>query len=150
MIDEQALHTFETDGAVVLRGLLDAGWIQSLRDVMPEILERTYDPSERTSGRGTGQIRQLDGMWRGFEAFARFLFQSPVGAVAAEVMRSSTARLYEDLLLYKDSGADGSASWHRDSPYWPLSGSQLSSVWFSLETVTNCTGAMQIRGRLSS
>ena len=46
MIDEQALHTFETDGAVALRGLLDAGWIQSLRDVMPEILERTYDPSE--------------------------------------------------------------------------------------------------------
>ena len=143
MIDEDALNAFETDGAVALRGVLDAEWIESLRDAMPEILERTYDPTERMAGRGSGQVRQLDGIWRGFEAFARFLFHSPVGAVAAEVMRSSTARLYEDLLLYKDAGADGSAGWHRDSPYWPLSGSQLSSVWFSLETVTSCTGAMK-------
>ena len=58
-------------------------------------------------------------------------------------MRWSAARLYEDLLLYKAAGANGAAGWHRDAPLWPLSGRQMSSIWFSLETVTGDTGAMK-------
>lgn len=142
MIDPCLIEAFETDGAVAVRGLLDDERIQSLRDAMPEILEKTYDPTERMTGTAS-QIRSRDGLWRDCESFARFLFQSPVGDVAATFMRSGTARLYEDLLLHKEAGAGNASSWHRDSPHWPLAGRQLSSVWFSLETVTNDTGAMK-------
>jgi hypothetical protein len=68
---------------------------------MPQILERTYDPTERMTGTPSN-IRSREGMWRECESFARFLFRAPVGEVAAAVMRSRTARLYEDLLLYKE------------------------------------------------
>jgi len=74
--------------------------------------------------------RSRDGMWRDCEAFARFLFHSPVGEGAATVMRSSTARLYEDLLLYQEAGDDGAAGWHRDAPHWPLTGHRVTS-WSS-------------------
>jgi ectoine hydroxylase-related dioxygenase (phytanoyl-CoA dioxygenase family) len=143
VIDESLVDTFEAQGAVAVRGLLDAEWIRTLRDAMPEILERTYDPVEKM-GDGEGRTtRGRDGMWRDCEPFARFLFDSPVGAAAAAFMRSTTARLYEDLLLYQDPGGDGPAGWHRDAPYWPLSGQQLSSIWFSLESVTRDTGGMR-------
>ena len=141
------LDTFEADGAVAVRGLLDADWIRTLRDAMPEILERTYDPVERMGDARTRTTRSRDGMWRECEPFARFLFDSPVGDTAAAFMRSATARLYEDLLLYREAGAEGSASWHRDAPYWPLRGWQLASVWFSLETVTRASGAMRFVAR---
>ncbi len=137
------MDAFERDGAVGIPGLLDLSWIQLLRGAMPEILENTYDPTERMTGEATATVRSRDGIWRDCEAFARFLFHSPVGEVAADAMRSGAARLYEDLLLYKDAGADGATGWHRDSPLWPLSGQQLCSVWFSLETVTEGTGAMK-------
>jgi ectoine hydroxylase-related dioxygenase (phytanoyl-CoA dioxygenase family) len=143
MIEQSVIELFETEGAVAVPGLLDGDWIQSLRDAMPEILQATYDPTERMTGQGTAKVKSRDGIWRECEAFARFLFQSPIGEAAAAVMRSSTVRLYEDLLLYKDAGADGASGWHRDSPHWPLSGHQLSSVWFSLEPVTSVTGAMK-------
>jgi ectoine hydroxylase-related dioxygenase (phytanoyl-CoA dioxygenase family) len=143
VVDESVRAAFESDGAVAVRGLLDAEWIQSLRVAMPEILERAYDPAERMTGTGGKRVRQCDGIWRDCHAFARFLFNSPVGELASELMRSSTARLYEELLLYKEPGADGSAGWHRDSPLWPLAGNQLSSVWFTLESVTSDTGAMR-------
>jgi ectoine hydroxylase-related dioxygenase (phytanoyl-CoA dioxygenase family) len=95
------------------------------------------------TGAASKKVLSRDGIWRECEPFARFLFHSPVGGVAATVMRSSVARLYEDLLLYKEAGAHGEAGWHRDAPHWPLSGQQMLSVWFSLERVTSDTGAMK-------
>lgn len=142
MVDSSLIEVFETDGAVGVRGVIDMEWIESLRAAMPEMLRRTYDPAERMGGAG-GRVIQSDGMWRDCEAFRRFLFDSPIGEIAASMMRSSTARLYEDLLLYKEAGAEGSSSWHRDATYWPLRGDQLSSVWFALEPVTVDTGAMR-------
>jgi ectoine hydroxylase-related dioxygenase (phytanoyl-CoA dioxygenase family) len=143
MVDPTLVDAFETEGAAAVRGLLSDDWIRSLRDALPEILESTYDPTERMSGAGSSRVRSRDGIWRECEPFARFLFLSPVGELASDVMRSSTARLYEDLLLHKDAGASGEAGWHRDAPHWPLRGTQMSSVWFSLEAVTRDTGAMK-------
>jgi ectoine hydroxylase-related dioxygenase (phytanoyl-CoA dioxygenase family) len=143
MIDRTLIDEFETDGAVAIRGLLGEELVQSLRDAMPEILEKTYDPTERMTGEQGNKVLSRDGIWRDCEPFARFLFHSPVGGVAATFMHSNAARLYEDLLLYKEAGANGAAGWHRDAPLWPLSGRQMSSIWFSLETVTGDTGAMK-------
>lgn len=143
-IDHSLIDGFEADGAVVARGLLDEEWIRLLRDAMPEILDDTYDPTERMTGEGARTVRSRDGIWRECETFARFLFRSPVGETAATFMRSGAARLYEDLLLYKDAGADGTPGWHRDAPHWPLRGQQMSSIWFSLEAVTSQTGAMKV------
>lgn len=143
MIDRALIDTFESDGAAKVSGFLADDWIESLRDAMPVILADTYDPTVRMSGQGSGLVRSRDGIWRDCEAFARFLFHSAVGDLASTVMRSGTARLYEDLLLYKEAGAGGQSGWHRDAPHWPLSGRQMASVWFSLESVTTDTGAMR-------
>ena len=143
MIEASVIDVFERDGAAKVPGLLSDEWIESLRDAMPSILERTYDPTERMTGEGTGRVRSRDGIWRDCEAFARFLFHSPVGDLASTVMRSGTARVYEDLLLYKEAGAGGQSGWHRDAPHWPLTGHQMASIWFSLESVGSDTGAMR-------
>lgn len=148
-LDPALRSTFDRDGAVFLPGLLDREWIDALRAATPEILGAAYDPAERMGGERSNRIRQRDGMWRDHEVFARFLFGSPVGPTAAELMGSSTARLYEDLLIHAEPSAPSSqpaperSSWHRDAPYWPLRGTQLASIWFSLEAVTADTGAMR-------
>jgi hypothetical protein len=49
VVDAAAIETFRTEGAVLLRGLLDAEWIQTLRDVIPEILGAAYNPNERVA-----------------------------------------------------------------------------------------------------
>jgi ectoine hydroxylase-related dioxygenase (phytanoyl-CoA dioxygenase family) len=133
-LDPLLIESFQTRGAVVVPGLLEPAWIATLRDVVAEILDRTYEPDSRTGETTTTKSVASDGMWRWCEPFARFLFTSPIGATAASVMRSQSARLFEDLFLYTDAGYEG-ASWHRDSPHWPIRGQQLCSVWFSLEPV---------------
>jgi hypothetical protein len=137
------IEAFEVDGVVAVRGLLDAGWIDSLVDAMPQLLPRAYDPVIKMGGE-PGRVVQTDGMWRDCAPFRRFLFESPIGEVAASTLRSDAVRLYEDLLLYRDAGTGGAAGWHRDSPYWPVAGRQLANVWLSLEPVTAEAGAIRV------
>ena len=149
LIDQAAIEAFEMQGGVAVRGVLDDHWIESLREAMPMILERSYDPLERSQlqrrGASKPQVVQSDGMWRDSEPFRRFLFESPIGEIAATILRSATVRLYEDLMLYREAGIEnGAPGWHRDAPYWPVRGRQLANVWFSLETVTVDTGAVRI------
>jgi ectoine hydroxylase-related dioxygenase (phytanoyl-CoA dioxygenase family) len=142
-LDPESIETFEAEGAVAIRGLIDGPWVESLRSCVPEILGRTYDSAERIEVLPDTKVQSCDGMWREYEPFARFLFRSPVGAVAATFMRSQEARLYEDLLLYKAAGEPAGTSWHRDAPHWPLSGRQMCSIWLSLDSVRGDTGCMR-------
>ncbi len=140
--NDEIAGPFERDGAVLLRGLLDPEWVETLRGAADRILEHSNDPTERLGGATETQSRASDGIWRWCEPFARFLFGSPLGTAAAIAMRSRRVVLYEDLFLYTDPTVEG-ARWHRDSPHWPLAGKQLASVWLSLEPVTKDTGALR-------
>jgi hypothetical protein len=146
VLDPAAIETFETDGVVAVRGLLDPEWIDSLVEAIPSLLTGAYDPVVKMGGE-SGRVVQTEGMWRDCDAFRRFLFESPIGAVAASALRAESVRLYEDLLLYRVAGAGGEAGWHRDSPYWPVAGRQLANVWLSLEPVTATTGAVRVVAR---
>jgi hypothetical protein len=73
-----------------------------MRDVAQTMREHTQDPLARLHDTGQSQSRESNGMWRWCEPFARLLFDSPIGMVAADAMGSRTVRLYEDLFLYTD------------------------------------------------
>jgi ectoine hydroxylase-related dioxygenase (phytanoyl-CoA dioxygenase family) len=137
-------ETLRRDGVVVLPGVFDPGWIDLLRGAMDQMLQGAYDPVARAGADDAGpKVLSRDGMWRNVEAFSRFLFQSPIGDLAARLLQSREVRLYEDLLLFNGAGAVATSRWHRDSPWWPLRGDQLVTIWLSLEPVTAETGAMR-------
>lgn len=145
-IDDATIERFHVDGAVALRGLLDQGWIETLAGAVAELLEGSYDPTARMSARGAvrrSSILQSSGRWKESEALRRFLFDSPVASASATLMRSDTARLYEDLFQLRPPGL-GEPGWHRDMPYWPVSGRQATNVWFTLEPVTPYTGSIHV------
>jgi hypothetical protein len=125
-IDSIDVEAFRRHGVTAIRGLLSADWVDLLSELAADL-----------------SIGERNGMWRSCEPFARFLFGSPVGDVAARCMGSRTARLYEDLLLLRPAGGEGSTDWHRDSPHWPVVGSHLSSIWFTFVPIGGDTGAFQ-------
>jgi ectoine hydroxylase-related dioxygenase (phytanoyl-CoA dioxygenase family) len=142
VVEPAVVERFHAQGATVVRGLVEVTWIDALRGAVDELLGQARDRSARlTRVAPEGEARSADGMWRGNALFARFLRESPIADAAAEAMCSATVVLYEDLFLHTAAAVTG-ASWHRDSPHWPVTGLQLSSVWFSLEHVTADTGAL--------
>lgn len=146
---EQA-QSFAHDGAVCVRGVLNQDWRDRLSVLFEQLkaqgtdLSNYYGDAESGKpGAARGQTVVRDDCWQLIPMFLRFLQESPLAASAAALLSSRRVRLFEDLLIYKSSGAEQPTPWHQDEPQWPVSGRQMVSGWFCLEPVTTATGALR-------
>lgn len=138
-ITEAMIGQFEALGYVNVTGLLGPSWIALLDGAMDEILSDSYAVDPRLPDK-----RHNADMLRKFEAFRRVMFESPIAAAAAALMRSDTARYYEDVLVYVPEGVEDHGGWHQDAPTWPLKGRQFANIWFSLDETTRDTGSLRL------
>lgn len=147
-VSEREIAEFQQHGATVVRQLISPGWIEQLRSVFDALADEAADNTDYYSDAAPSTAPKRsslvkDDVWMHHPVIRRFLFESPIAQAAAEVMGSKTARIYEDLLIYKAAGTGTPTPWHQDEPQWPLTGRQISSIWLSLETVTRDTGALR-------
>ena len=138
-ITAEMIESFRTLGFAKVPGLLDPYWIEHLRGAMDEIMSDSFAHDPRMPGK-----RGNTNMLHNHPAFRRFMHESPLAAAAAALMRSATARYYEDILIYVEEGVADPGGWHQDTPTWPLKGTQFTNSWFTLEKVTAETGALRI------
>src|SRR6185369_5804141 len=135
---------FQRDGAVCIRGLLDADWIAFLRAAIDEAMakpsDKVRDLAQESKRKGSFYTDIF--MWKNYEKFGNFVAQSPIGEAAAQLMGSQQIRLYNDHLLVKEPGTDAPTHWHQDLPYFRIQGRQACSVWIGLDPVRRETGAM--------
>ncbi|MGY8962714.1 MAG: phytanoyl-CoA dioxygenase family protein, partial [Rhodospirillales bacterium] len=68
--------------------------------------------------------------------FRRFIFDSPMGQAAAEVIGSKTARFFFEEIFAKPPRSDSKTLWHCDRMGWPVSGRMVPSLWIPLNTVS--------------
>jgi ectoine hydroxylase-related dioxygenase (phytanoyl-CoA dioxygenase family) len=135
------IRTFRAEGALVVHGFLSGYWMQVLDkaygEVVDLIADRNADPLKLNA-----KTLIREGGTRDSQSLKHFLCDSPAGSAAAAAMDSKGVWLYEDLLLVKEAGQYQASIWHQDTPHWPVTGTQLCSVWVSLEKCTVETGAM--------
>jgi ectoine hydroxylase-related dioxygenase (phytanoyl-CoA dioxygenase family) len=137
MITEAMLEDFQTVGAVLVKGLLSPAWVDYLRENMDEILSDSFRHTP-------DKVGNTDMLFN-HEAFRRVVYDSPIVVASAKLMQSSSARYYEDVLVYVEEGAvEGKSTWHQDVPSWPVKGRQLTNAWFTLEKTTATSGAIRI------
>lgn len=84
--------------------------------------------------------------WREFDAYRQFIFESRVGSVVAQLMGSSTARLYHDHLLVKEPNTRQRTPWHQDQPYYNVEGRQNCSMWMPVDPVARASTLEFIAG----
>src|SRR5436305_818275 len=75
-------------------------------------------------------------LWRHDEDFRALAIDSPLPAIAAQLMRTEGLRLFFDQLLVKEPGLRASIAWHQDLMTFPLTGEQVVSLWVPFDRAT--------------
>lgn len=135
LITQDHIDRYQRDGVVLIRGLL-TDHVEVLRRgievnmAMPgEYAAENLKPGE--SGRFFDDYCN----WQRIPEFEAVVRTSPVGEVAADLMRSKTVQVFHDHVLVKEPGTSKPTPWHQDAPYYFVEGRQTISFWCPLDPV---------------
>jgi ectoine hydroxylase-related dioxygenase (phytanoyl-CoA dioxygenase family) len=134
------IEAFGRDGAVCLRQVLSSADVALLREGIDANLRH---PSERAkiASRPDDPGRFIEDFcsWQENEHYRRFIFESPLAALAGQLMQSRTVRLYHDHMLTKEPGTRARTPWHQDQPYYNIEGRQNASFWIPVDPVNRAS-----------
>ena len=142
-----AAEDFARDGAVCLRGLLDAATIEDLRAGVDANLA-VPSPRAKVASRpeDPGLFIEDFCTWADNPAYRRVIFDSPLAAVAAELTGAVQVRLYHDHMLTKEGGTTTPTPWHQDQPYYNIEGRQTVSFWIPVDPVDQASSLRLLTG----
>jgi ectoine hydroxylase-related dioxygenase (phytanoyl-CoA dioxygenase family) len=129
---------YAADGVAVVRSAVDPGSLAFFQNLATRI-----DRHERRLMARNGESLCDSFLWLTEPECERFLSESPLAAIAAEVMGSNCVRLYYDQLFQKVAGHSEPTRWHQDIAHWPLEGSQTCSIWLAIDPVMKEGGAVR-------
>ncbi|MBL8362840.1 MAG: phytanoyl-CoA dioxygenase family protein [Rubrivivax sp.] len=150
-IDDDIVRRYREDGAVALRGLLDASTVERLRDAVETVLASLGEHGNEYARPGQARFAQDMFMARRPDAagaaFRWLVFESPLAEAAGRLMGAREVRFFYDQMFVKEPGSVAPTPWHQDLPYWPLRGDQICGLWCPLDPVDLDSGGVQyVRG----
>jgi ectoine hydroxylase-related dioxygenase (phytanoyl-CoA dioxygenase family) len=137
LVSAQQIEALANDGAICLRGLLAPSEVELLRSGIDANLAH-LSPRAKVASRpeDPGWFVEDFCSWRENEHYRRFLFESPLAAVAGALTGSRSVRLYHDHMLTKEPGTQQRTPWHQDQPYYNIEGRQNCSFWIPVDPVS--------------
>jgi ectoine hydroxylase-related dioxygenase (phytanoyl-CoA dioxygenase family) len=129
-------QAFARDGAVLVKGALTPAQVARLAQGIDANLAAPW-PRAIIASRpdDPGHFVEDFRCWPENAAYRDILFDSRLGAIAAELMGSATARLHHDHMLTKLAGTRQATPWHQDQPYYNIAGRQNVSFWIPVDPV---------------
>lgn len=123
-------------GAVVIRGALDIDQLERAAAGIEQVLDHPSPLAVTAShpddpGRFVEDFRR----WQSVPDIESLALDPSLGALAARLMESTTARLYHDHVLVKEAGTRQRTPWHQDLPYFNIDGFQNVSFWIPVDRV---------------
>lgn len=133
---ESTISDFVRDGAVVIRGALNADQLALLERGIESNLAQPGELAAVASASGDpGRFFEDFCNWQRIAEYEHILKHSTLPSIAAQLMQSQTARIYHDHLLVKEAGTRQPTPWHQDQPYYNVDGRQNVSFWIPVDPV---------------
>ncbi len=135
-LTEEQIESFQNDGAVCIRGLLSSDELEILGKGI-DLNLKTLSSRAKVASLESDPGRFVEDFcnWQINEHYKKFIFESDIGRVAANLMKSKISRLYHDHLLVKEPGTRQVTPWHQDQPYYNIDGRKNCSMWIPVDPV---------------
>ena len=145
-VSDEHIEAFQADGAVCLRGVFSASWIDRLREGTEQALSRHGPYASVQSEPGDpGFFYTEYYLWRRLSAFSHFALRSGAAQIASGLLGSAEIRFFYDGLFVKEPHTSKPSQWHQDQPYYPVDG-KLVVIWTPMDPVKADTSLRVVRG----
>lgn len=135
-VTPEVVQAYQRDGAVVLRGILNAAEVATLqRGIDANLAQPSPRAIVASRPDDPGFFIEDFCCWQENPDYHRTIFDTPLAAAAALLMGSRTVRLYHDHMLTKEPGTRAPTPWHQDQPYYNVDGFQNTSFWIPVDPV---------------
>ncbi|WP_162236838.1 phytanoyl-CoA dioxygenase family protein [Sphingomonas sp. Leaf208] len=135
--DADAVTAFERDGAAVVRGAIEPGWIAAMRDAIADAMNDTGAAFTTRNGFYNGFLH-----WRRNPVFRDFLLDSALPDIAQRFLRARHVNFFYDQLIVKQPGLPSATPWHLDSTYFPTREGKVLSIWIPFDHASPTSGAV--------
>jgi len=145
-VTPEDIATYMADGAVCLRGLLDAGWVDLLnRGVDRNIAEPGPYFVDFTGADGMARCIKDDFCWERVPEYEEFARLSPCAEAVGLLIGAEEVCFIEDQYFQKEAGASTPTPWHQDQSYYELAGTWCIA-WIPLNPVAAEDGLRVVAG----
>ncbi|MDY7099882.1 MAG: phytanoyl-CoA dioxygenase family protein [Actinomycetota bacterium] len=127
-----AVDTFRADGAVHLPGVVVAADLEELCAAIERCRATPGPHYGRLSPDDRPAVDSDLFRWFDDDGLRAFLFDSPMAALAAQLLGADAVVLVEDQWFASAPGADTPSPWHQDGPYYNIDGAFLT-LWLALD-----------------
>jgi ectoine hydroxylase-related dioxygenase (phytanoyl-CoA dioxygenase family) len=148
-VTRDEILTFAKEGVVFLPAIIDPEFVGAMAGPVERALTspETADVGAFAGGSAAPAFRAGSNHWRVDTDFEKFACAGPIPGVAAALLESEGAWLYEDSVLVKEPGAPFKTEFHTDAAYFHVAGSQAATFWVPLDKADASNGAVQyVRG----
>ena len=137
---------YERDGAVCVRGAVTPEHLALAEAAIEAVLADPSPLALRASAPDDAPFVEDFCNWARVPVMERFVRESGIAAIAAELTGSNTIRLFHDHVLVKEPGTRQRTPWHQDLPYYNVNGSQHVSMWLPIDPVPRASSIEVIAG----
>ena len=146
-IDELRVEgNYQRDGAVCVRGAFSRDEIDLARTAIDANLALLSPLAQRASRDSDGAFIEDFCSWQRIPEMEQFIRSTAAARIAAELMGSSTVRLYHDHVLVREPGTRQRTPWHQDLPYYNVEGHQNVSMWIPVDPVERASTLELVAG----
>lgn len=132
-VDE--VDAYRRDGVICIRQLYSHAWLERLERGVEEV--RKHDTLfGKAQSMGNPSFRNDLFLWKLNDDIRDFALFGPSAHVAWQVFGSRRVSFFYDQIFIKEVLTDVPTPWHHDATFWPVAGSQICSLWTSLDPVT--------------
>ena len=146
-VTDEQIAIYQRDGAVLLKGVLDA---TDLRLLERGVEEAYADPGPRSSTvrspEGEGETLVETSPSRRSPALLALRDSGVPAEIAGRVMQTVSAQLVFEQIFYKTRGRIVPTPWHQDTPFLRVRGFDMCRVWLTCDPSPADLTVQMVRG----
>ena len=145
-MDRSPRQAFAEDGAVLMKGRLDADQVARCRAAFDWAIDNP-GPHATKLYKNTGQRSHVDNCNPLAKPTLDALVASlPLGRMFAELWGSENVWYFAEEVFLKEGGVGARTLWHQDTSYLPWAGRHWANAWISFEPVPKANALQIVRG----